>query len=267
MSVYPPTVVQLAFRCQGQPVPLPGGQGEAFRCGDIVLTPCRDTVEASWVDQLHLDIQQAGFRLPQPVRTTDGEWIVDGWQAWTVVEGEHSRERWREVIETCRVFHRAVGDIAEPPFLEMRDDPFSRADRIAWGEERADCHPHVVAVIERLQSVVEPFDLPNQVIHGDFTENLLFKEGLPPAVIDISPYWRPAEYAQAIVVVDALDWCGADESILQWVEDVPDILQLMVRAEIYRVAIYDGLYKQGVDTLEATNGHIQTVDMLTQRLS
>jgi hypothetical protein len=51
------------------------------------------------------------------------------------------------------------------------------------------------------------------------------------------------------------------------VEDVPDILQLMVRAEIYRVAIYDGLYKQGVDTLEATNGHIQTVDMLTQRLS
>lgn len=267
MSEAPPTSVQSAFRCQKQPVRLPGGQGETFRCGDVVLKPCRHVVEATWIARIHLVIQQVGFRLPQPVQASDGEWVVDGWEAWTFVGGHHSRERWGEVLAACRTFHHALGNVAKPAFLDTRDDPFSRADRIAWGEERADCHPHFLQIMQPLQSLVEPVNLPSQIIHGDFTENVLFEEGHPPAVIDLSPYWRPADYALAIVVVDALDWCGADESILQLVDDVPDIYQLMVRAEIYRLAILDGLFKQGIDTLEATNGHMQTVDMLTQRLS
>jgi uncharacterized protein (TIGR02569 family) len=267
MSEAPPTSVQSAFRCQKKPVPLPGGQGEAFRCGDIVLKPCRSTVEASWVAQLHLEIQQAGFRLPRPVRTTKGDWIAEGWQAWAFVEGIHRTDRWRDVITTCRTFHNAMRNIARPAFLGTRGDPFSRADRIAWSEEPANCHPRITPVLEHLRSLVEPSDLSNQVIHGDMSENVLFAADLPPAVIDFSPFWRPADYALAIVVVDALDWCGADESILQWVDDTPEMYQLMVRAEIFRIAIRDGFFKQGVDTLEGTNGHMQTVDMLTQRLS
>lgn len=143
---------------------------------------------------------------------------------------------------------------------------FARADRIAWAEERADFHPRIVPVIEQLRSLVEPVDLPNQLVHGDMNENVLFAADLPPAVIDISPFWRPAAYAQAIIVVDALDWCDADESILEWVEDIPEIYQLMVRAEIFRIAVLDGFHKEGVDTLEAVSGHLQTVDMLTHRL-
>lgn len=143
---------------------------------------------------------------------------------------------------------------------------FARADRIAWAEERADFHPRIVPVIEQLRSLVEPLDLPDQLIHGDMTENVLFAPDLPPAVIDVSPFWRPAAYAQAIVVVDALDWYGADESILTLVSDVPDIYQLMVRAEIFRIAVLDGFHKEGVDTLGALSGHLQTVDMLTHRI-
>ena len=51
-------------------------------------------------------------------------------------------------------------------------------------------------------------------MHGDLTGNVLFARGLPPAVIDFSPYWRPVGFASAVVVGDALLWEGADESLL-----------------------------------------------------
>jgi hypothetical protein len=38
---------------------------------------------------------------------------------------------------------------------------------------------------------------------------VLFHDGLPPAIIDFTPYWRPVGYASAIVVADALVWEGA----------------------------------------------------------
>ncbi len=258
--------VQSAFGGTWTPVRLPGGQGEAFRCGDIVLKPCHDAGEAAWIAQLHLDLVQDGFRLSQPVAAAGGAWVVDGWQGWTFVEGEPATDRWSDVIATCRAFHRATASIPRPGIIDTRRTPFARADRIAWGEDPPDVLPRLQPLIERLQSLLTPVDLPNQVIHGDFTGNVLFATGLPPAVIDISPYWRPAEYAQAIVVTDALDWHGADTTILELVGDIPYIDQLLVRAEIFRLAILDGLARDGADVLDSISGHLATVDMLTDLL-
>jgi len=39
--------------------------------------------------------------------------------------------------------------------------------------------------------------------------NVLFADASPPAVIDFSPYWRPAGLALAVAAVDALMWGGA----------------------------------------------------------
>ena len=41
------------------------------------------------------------------------------------------------------------------------------------------------------------------MIHADLTGNVLFADGLPPLVLDLSPLWRPAVAAAAIVVADA----------------------------------------------------------------
>jgi hypothetical protein len=43
---------------------------------------------------------------------------------------------------------------------------------------------------------------------------VLFSPGAPPAIIDISPYWRPPEYAEAVVIADALCSQGAPASVL-----------------------------------------------------
>ena len=231
-----------------------------------MLKPCRDADEAAWIAQVYQDIRQSRFRLPQPVEAIDGSWVVEGWQAWTFVEGSHRRDHWDRVIEVCHAFHASLKSVTKPAFLDNRDTPFARADRIAWGEESTTFHPRVIPLIERLQSLLQPVDIPSQVIHADMTENVLFELGLPPAVIDFSPYWRPAGYAQAIVVMDALDWCGAEESILTLVNDVPCIDQLMIRAELFRLAILNELNRQGIDELDAIDGHAGSVAMLERRL-
>ena len=73
---------------------------------------------------------------------------------------------------------------------------------------------------------------------------MLFADGLPPAVIDFSPYWRPTGFASAVVVGDALLWEGADAGLLTAVAHVDDFPQLLVRALIFR-AVVDALFRKG----------------------
>ena len=54
--------------------------------------------------------------------------------------------------------------------------------------------------------LLKPLSLPNQIIHGDLCGNILFHETLPPVVIDFSLDYRPREYAEAILLADAIVW-------------------------------------------------------------
>src|SRR5579884_3666872 len=69
--------------------------------------------------------------------------------------------------------------------------------------------------------------------------NVLFAEGLPPAVIDFSPYYRPAGFATAIVIVDAIAWSGASPDLAEHAGDVELLDQLVARAAIYRLVTAD----------------------------
>lgn len=71
----------------------------------------------------------------------------------------------------------------------------------------------------------------------------MFAEGLPPAIIDFSPYWRPTAFASAIVVADALVWEGADERILDAVGHIEAFEQFLLRALIYRT-VTDHLFRE-----------------------
>ncbi len=74
-----------------------------------------------------------------------------------------------------------------------------------------------------------------QVVHGDLAGNVLFAPGLPPAIIDFSPYWRPTTYAAAIVAVDGVLWFGADTTLLRQVADEAGSSMPLVRAIIFRL--------------------------------
>jgi uncharacterized protein (TIGR02569 family) len=230
--VRPPDRVLTAFGCRVEPVPLPGGEGRTWRAGEIVLKPVDEEGEAAWVAELLSTLRADGFRVPRPIRAGDGRWVVDGWTAWQRVEGEHE-PRWGDVIRAGEAFHRALEGVPRPTFLDRRTNQWATGDRVAWGELPLDDYVHMKHLPE-LAAALRPLDLPAQLIHGDLTGNVLFAPGLPPAVIDFSPYWRPPAFASAIVVADALVWEGADESVLHEVAHVEHFDQLFVRALIYR---------------------------------
>jgi hypothetical protein len=73
-----------------------------------------------------------------------------------------------------------------------------------------------------------------RVPRPDLAGNVLFADGMPPAVMDFSPLERPAESPLAIAAVDALQWHQARPEVLDQLADEPELDQLLARALIYR---------------------------------
>ncbi len=171
-----------------------------------------------------------------------GQLIVDGWYATIYLVGEHEPGRWTDTIPAGDAFHAAMAGERRPTFLDGRTDPWAVGDRVAWGDLPWDGFAHVKH-LSRLVAALRQLSARSQLVHGDLTGNVLFAAGLPPAIIDVSPYWRPAPFATAIVVADALVWEGADEGLLEAVEHIEDFDQLLLRALIYRV-VTDRLFRE-----------------------
>jgi hypothetical protein len=215
----PPAHVLAAFGAAGTPEPLAGGTGRSWRAGSLVLKPldCAER-EIPWQAQLFGSIQQDGFRIAAPLPD-----VVDGWTAKPFLEGRHEHGRWRDVIAAGHCFHAALAGEPRPDaIIDARTNPWEIGDRVAWGERR-------YHGIDDLLAALEPVDAPSQLMHGDLTGNVLFHDELPPAIIDFAPYWRPTEYATAIIATDAVLWEGAPEDLLDAAQP-----QNLLRALIYR---------------------------------
>jgi uncharacterized protein (TIGR02569 family) len=244
----PPRHVLDAFGAAGEPEPLAGGEGTAWRAGELVLKPLpwsMSAEELAWQAELMDSVEADGFRVARAVRAVDGSPLVDGWCAWERLEGAHRERAWADVIAVGERFHAALAGKSRPALIDRRTDHWAVGDRIAWGERSAAEFAHVKH-LRRLVSALRPVDTSrSQLVHGDLTGNVLFADGLPPAVIDFSPYWRPPAYAAAIVVGDALSWEGADESLLEAVSHIDDFAQLLLRALVYRIVV-DALFRAGL---------------------
>ncbi len=240
--------VLAAFGGTGRASLLAGGQGSTFVDGDVVLKPAGDEAQANWAARVLSTVTQEGFRTPRPIMSRDGRWVVDGWTAFERVDGEHLLRGgpWAEAIQVCGRFHSALARLPMPAFIEGRTDRFAEADRLAWDEGTAALPSKpLTEMISRLRSMSRPIALQQQVIHGDVAGNLLFAAGLPPAVIDFSPYWRPAGYATALMIVDAVLWYGEGIGLTSHATDVPELSQLLLRALIFRLSL-DGLLMQSM---------------------
>jgi lincosamide nucleotidyltransferase A/C/D/E len=112
-----------AFGARGEPEPLAGGTGRAWRVGDLVFKPL--DADVAWQHEVLSEVEEDGFRVERPRPE-----IVDGWTAWTYVEGRHERGRWRDIIAVGERFHVALPDVRPPQV----DNPWETGDRVAWGE-------------------------------------------------------------------------------------------------------------------------------------
>jgi uncharacterized protein (TIGR02569 family) len=232
----PPDSVARAFGVVGTAIPLAGGRGLSWRVGDTVLKPIDgspDTLE--WQARELAGVPMDSVRLAAPLLASDGRAVVDGWIATPFLAGEHRARSWVAALAAGEALHRATVVLDRPAVLDERTDRWAIGDRVAWGEAPAEPFagwPHV----GRLLAALRPLpSLESQIVHGDLMGNVLFADGLPPGIIDVSPYWRPTGFAAAIVVADALVWDGADASLLRSVDDVEAFPQLLARALIYRL--------------------------------
>jgi uncharacterized protein (TIGR02569 family) len=250
------------FGVLDRPVALAGGQGGSWRVGPLVLKRVgADPIVAEEVRWLGtaLSVEMGGVRVAVPVAATDRRWVVDGWSATPFLEGGPAGWRWDEVLAAGAAFHAAVAHLPRPTFLDRRRTPWDVGDRMAWRDSMLEVHDAGLRpLVEALALRLGPVDAPSQLVHGDLGGNVLLDDegGRPPAILDLSPYWRPVGWAHAVVVVDALVWADADPSLLDGHDP-----QLLARAMLYRLVTDD---VAGHDT-SAVNE--PTVHLLLQRLA
>lgn len=234
----PSAAVLRAFGAgERSPVLLPGGQGTTWRADRIVLRPHGDAREARWRSATLARLAHTDrFRTPRPVPSADGGWLAGGWEAWAWLPGATDPTRVEDVLAAGAAFHRAVAHLPRPGFLDLVDDPWSRADRLVWGSGPLPTEP----LLDRLAAGFRSVRAPSQLVHRDLLGNVLFAPGEPPAVFDWAPAWRPVGYAAAIAAVDAVCWHGVpvdrlpDLGRLAAVSEWP---QLLVRALAFRVLV------------------------------
>jgi uncharacterized protein (TIGR02569 family) len=190
--------------------------------------------------------------------------VADGWEACRFVAGEPDVGRPDDVVRAGTAFHAAVRDLPRPDYLDLRDDPWSVGDRVAWEESPLDVQPAARDLLAPLVAARRPVDLPSQVVHGDLAGNVLFAPGLPPAVIDWPPYWRPASWAAAVAVADFLCRHDAPPALVDRWSHLPAWDQVLLRALIYRITTLDRAH--GEWTADQLAAHRPVIDLVVSRL-
>jgi uncharacterized protein (TIGR02569 family) len=226
------------------PVRLPGGQGTTWRAGQVVLKPADSVRAGRWFAEVYDGLSGPGFRVPRPVRAVSGDWVALGWTCWQWVAGTAAdwsgvSPRWPELIAVSRALHAALAGVPVPPWRDTEENPWVIGDQVAWGERDpaallGPAAGEIAGQVRLLLAALRPVDLPDQLIHADLAGNVLFADGMPPAVIDFSPLERPAGLPLAVVAVDALQWRQALPEVLDQFADEPGFDQLLARALIYR---------------------------------
>lgn len=245
-SAGPSAAVLAAYGVDSPATQLAGGQGTSWRAGDLVFKLDRPDF-AEWLASA-LAGPFEGVRVAPPVHAVDGRWGVEGWTAAPLLAGTTGPAgQWAELFAASAALHQRLAGVAEPVWSAARTDPWAVADAVAWGERPA---PHATPLLTRLIVARRPLALRRQLVHGDLAGNVLFAPGLPPGVIDLSPYWRPARYADALAVVDGLLWHGADASLVELAGLGSAAGQLLLRALIFRLAVHRILFPDDVDPVD-----------------
>ena len=170
-----PGEVLAAFGVAGtEPVRLAGGQGTAWRAGQVVLKPADSLREGRWFAEVYDVLSGPGFRVPRPVRAVNGDWVTQGWTAWQRVAGAPAdwsgiSPRWSELIAVSRALHAALARVPLPGWWRATvENPWTTGDRVAWGER--DPGPllgpaagPIAGQLRRLLPALRPVSLPDQL--------------------------------------------------------------------------------------------------------
>jgi len=266
-----------AFEVASPPELLPGGQNTCFLADKLVLKPAGDSQEASWMAELNSQIDSPDFRIQKFKPAKDGSWVFDGWTASYFLEGSHHKitpensdknttSQIQELINLSQAYHQHLVKVPKPAWFNQKDDIFAVSDRMAWGETELPYFEPVNAKLTKLVALLKENHLPFQLVHGDWgSEQILFHDTLPPAIIDMTPYFRPADYPIADMLEGMLAYQGASPEILHLGDSIPDFQQLMLRSILMRACTYIGFQlhpENDQDRAPSILRHLDLVDLV-----
>lgn len=241
-----------AFGLTGEPQPLAGGTTDVYRVQDAVLKRIdEDDLENNhspelyaWIADFTTRIPQVGFRLPMPLKTIEGACITaDGWTATGYLAGRLAGEEdVPACIQAAAALHLATANLPKHPRMDDNRTAWGFAHRGCWGEKPDGIQPLLQPLIDDLYALRQPIPTsPWQLIHGDLSpDNFLVEPGLPPAIIDFSPFWAPPEFALAMFA----NFAGPRRrkmDVLRHFETIPHFDQLLIRANIRMLLIVSAL--------------------------
>ncbi len=259
-----PEHVRVAFGVRDAvPRPVVWAGQRAWDCDDVLLRPVSDNVVAAWSATVLENLDVDGVRLARPVRSSDGRWVVAGWAASRHLAGS-AEPRHDDVVAASLRLHTATASVLRPRLLDDRDDLLSRSAAAAFGERKLDLDPATGGTLfAELAAHRRTVRLTPQIVHGELFGAMLFDRSGVPAVLDLVPFWRPAEWAAAVVVVDAIAWGGAEESLIERWSELTEWPQVLLRALLHRLA----LHAQHPDaTTSSLAGLERVAGMLSRRI-
>ena len=259
-----PPHVRNAFGVRDVPVvSLDFGGLPAWRCAQVLIRPVADNALATWSAGVLETLEVDGLAVARPQRSSDGRWVVSGYSGCQYLGGA-AEPRYSETVAASLRLHAAMTSVRRPRLLDDRDDLASRADAAAWGERTINLAPEAGGnLFDQLAGLRRQVRLSSQVVHGDLFGTLLFDGSAPPGLLDLVPYWRPVEWAAAVIVVDALAWGNAPEELLnEWVH-LAEWNQALLRALLFRVALHA---QHPSATAESLGGLERAAELIARRL-
>lgn len=255
----PPVHVQSGF---GVSELTPHEVGPAWDCGwrfaETVLSPVPDHPRAAWSGKVRESLDPDGVRIARPLRTSDGRHVMAGWQARFYIPGAPA-PRVDEVVGVALRLSEALAQLSRPRFLtEHPTMPLDEVDVFAVAESAAWAPDPIAALEGYLDATVVPrtdvaealrlagrladrrqdIHLPDQIVHADLLATTIFADTATPAVTDLVPVWRPAQWSAALVVVDGLNSGSVDDGIIERWRHLPEWPQLLLRALLYRLFVH-----------------------------
>lgn len=215
-----------------------------------MLSPGRDERIQAWLSPVlaHLAVRldenperrARDLRVAMPVPARDGSWVVDGWAACRYEPDAVTCRDLDVTLAAGRLLHAqlAAAVRTRPPGLDEREDQWTRAERLAFGPAHAMLSAAAGTTAAGAVRRVEHYlaDVPlgeDQLVHADLAGNVLLDRRGAPVIIDVSPYWRPVRWAEAIAAVDMVAWFRAPVSVLEpWAAGRER--QALLRALVFR---------------------------------
>lgn len=231
------------------PRPVEWAGRRAWHCDDILIRAVSDNAVAAWSAGVLDGLAVEGVRVARPVRSSDGRWVIAGWAA-SRYEAGALEPRYDDVVRVATTLHAATAELPRPRVLDGRDDLLSRSAAAAFGERRLGVDKaHGGDLWAELVALRAPVTARPQVVHPELFGSVLFDKIGTPAIVDMVPCWRPASWAAAVVVVDALAWGGADDALITRWQHLEEWPQMLVRAVLHRIALHAQHPEGSPDTL------------------